>query len=136
MTVELIGIEGLPEVRQGDDLAALLERSLAAVPARERDVLAVTQKVVSKAEGRVVPADDRAGWIERESVGVVARERFERDRRHVPLAATPPRAPVGELWTGGTHEQHGSDDSVYELLEKVEQRRAGPVDVLDHDDDR
>jgi coenzyme F420-0:L-glutamate ligase/coenzyme F420-1:gamma-L-glutamate ligase len=73
MTVELIGIEGLPEVRPGDDLAAMLERSLVAVPARERDVLAVTQKVVSKAEGRVVPAVDRAGWIERESVGLVAR---------------------------------------------------------------
>ena len=73
MTVELIGIEGLPEVRPGDDLAALLERPLTAVPARDRDVLAVTQKVVSKAEGRMVPDDDRAGWIERESVGLVAR---------------------------------------------------------------
>ncbi len=88
------------------------------------------------------PRVDRMGEVldfeeeRNESVGVVARERFERDRRHVPLAATPPRTPVGELWTGGTHEQHGSDDSVCELLEKVEQRRAGPVDVLDHDDDR
>jgi coenzyme F420-0:L-glutamate ligase/coenzyme F420-1:gamma-L-glutamate ligase len=73
MTVELIGIEGLPEVRPGDDLAALLERPLLEVPARDRDVLAVTQKIVSKAEDRVVPAEDRAGWIERESVGLVAR---------------------------------------------------------------
>jgi coenzyme F420-0:L-glutamate ligase/coenzyme F420-1:gamma-L-glutamate ligase len=35
--------------------------------------VAITQKVVSKAEGRIVPAEDRAAWIERESVGVVAR---------------------------------------------------------------
>ncbi|HZB00885.1 MAG TPA: coenzyme F420-0:L-glutamate ligase, partial [Actinomycetota bacterium] len=73
MTLELIGVEGLPEVRAGDDLAALLERSLVEVGTRDGDVLAVTQKIVSKAEGRLVPAKDRAGWIERESVGLVAR---------------------------------------------------------------
>jgi coenzyme F420-0:L-glutamate ligase/coenzyme F420-1:gamma-L-glutamate ligase len=45
-------LPGLPEVRHGDDLAALL---LAAAPALgDGDVLVVAQKVVSKAEGRVV----------------------------------------------------------------------------------
>ncbi len=73
MTIELIPLEGLPEIEPGDDLAALLEPSLAANAARDGDVVAITQKVVSKAEGRVVPAEDRAAWIERESVGVVAR---------------------------------------------------------------
>jgi coenzyme F420-0:L-glutamate ligase/coenzyme F420-1:gamma-L-glutamate ligase len=73
MTIELIPVEGLPEVRSGDDLAALLEPVLARVPARDGDIVAVTQKVVSKAEGRLVPAADRAAWIERESVGLVAR---------------------------------------------------------------
>ena len=73
MTIELIPLEGLPEIEPGDDLAALLEPSLAANAARDGDVVAITQKVVSKAEGRIVPAEERAAWIERESVGVVAR---------------------------------------------------------------
>ncbi len=73
MTIELIPLEGLPEIEPGDDLAGLLEPLLAANAASDGDVVAITQKVVSKAEGRIVPAEDRASWIERESVGVVAR---------------------------------------------------------------
>ena len=73
MTIELIPLEGIPEVEPGDDLAALLEPSLAANAASDGDVVAITQKVVSKAEGRVVPGEDRAAWIDRESVDVVAR---------------------------------------------------------------
>jgi coenzyme F420-0:L-glutamate ligase/coenzyme F420-1:gamma-L-glutamate ligase len=73
MTIELIPLEGLPEIEPGDDLAALLEPPLAANGVTDGDVMAVTQKIVSKAEGRVVPAEDRAAWVERESVGVVAR---------------------------------------------------------------
>jgi coenzyme F420-0:L-glutamate ligase/coenzyme F420-1:gamma-L-glutamate ligase len=45
-------LPGLPEVRQGDDLAALLLAAAAALGGG--DVLVVAQKVVSKAEGRVV----------------------------------------------------------------------------------
>ena len=73
MAVELIPLEGLPEVEPGDDLAALLEPSLSANAASDGDVVAITQKIVSKAEGRVVPGEDRAAWVERESVDVVAR---------------------------------------------------------------
>jgi coenzyme F420-0:L-glutamate ligase/coenzyme F420-1:gamma-L-glutamate ligase len=73
MTLEIIPIEGLPEIEPGDDLAALLEPSLASDRASDGDVVAVTQKIVSKAEGRIVPGQERATWIERESVGVVAR---------------------------------------------------------------
>jgi coenzyme F420-0:L-glutamate ligase/coenzyme F420-1:gamma-L-glutamate ligase len=73
MTIELIPLEGLPEIEPGDDLAALLEPLVAANAASDGDVVAITQKVVSKAEGRLVPADDRAAWVERETVDVVAR---------------------------------------------------------------
>ncbi|HWL90820.1 MAG TPA: coenzyme F420-0:L-glutamate ligase [Actinomycetota bacterium] len=73
MTIELIALSGLPEIQPGDDLAALLEASLAANTAGDGDVVAITQKVVSKAEGRMVPGEERATWVERESVGVVAR---------------------------------------------------------------
>jgi len=49
--VELIGVEGLPEVRPGDDLAALI---CARVAFQAGDVVVVAQKVVSKSEGRLV----------------------------------------------------------------------------------
>jgi coenzyme F420-0:L-glutamate ligase/coenzyme F420-1:gamma-L-glutamate ligase len=48
-------LPGLPEVRPGDDLAALLA---AAADLRPTDVLAIAHKVVSKAEGRLVALDD------------------------------------------------------------------------------
>ena len=73
MTIELIPLEGLPEVEPGDDLASLLQPSLRRHGASEGDVVAITQKIVSKAEGRIVPDDDRASWVARESVAVVAR---------------------------------------------------------------
>jgi F420-0:gamma-glutamyl ligase len=49
--LELIGVEGLPEVRPGDDLGELISsRSKLAMG----DVLVVAQKVVSKSEGRLI----------------------------------------------------------------------------------
>jgi coenzyme F420-0:L-glutamate ligase/coenzyme F420-1:gamma-L-glutamate ligase len=75
VSVRLLPVEGLPEIRPGADLAGLLIDRLATMGIADGDVLAVTQKIVSKAEGRVVPAegDDRSTWVERESVRVVAR---------------------------------------------------------------
>jgi coenzyme F420-0:L-glutamate ligase/coenzyme F420-1:gamma-L-glutamate ligase len=57
VSLSLIPVEGMPEVRSGDDLGALILSALARGGARlaDGDVLAVAQKVVSKAEGRVVP---------------------------------------------------------------------------------
>jgi len=54
--VRIIGLEGIPEVRPGDDLPALIVDAARAhgVAIEPRDVLIVTQKVVSKAEGRIV----------------------------------------------------------------------------------
>lgn len=75
MTVEVVPLLGIPEVRTGDDLAAVLAPALGAAGVRDGDVVVVTQKVVSKAEGRVIPVegDGRAAWVERESRRVVAR---------------------------------------------------------------
>jgi coenzyme F420-0:L-glutamate ligase / coenzyme F420-1:gamma-L-glutamate ligase len=56
--VEVIALAGLPEVRPGDDLEAMigdaLEATNGALPVQRGDVLVVTQKIVSKAEGAVV----------------------------------------------------------------------------------
>jgi coenzyme F420-0:L-glutamate ligase/coenzyme F420-1:gamma-L-glutamate ligase len=53
-------LPGVPEVRAGDDLAAILARAADALPGglEATDVLAVAHKVVSKAEGRVVALAD------------------------------------------------------------------------------
>jgi coenzyme F420-0:L-glutamate ligase/coenzyme F420-1:gamma-L-glutamate ligase len=75
MSVELIPVEGLPEIRPGDDLVVLLAPELEALGVRDGDVVAVTQKIVSKAEGRIVAdeGEGRSAWIERETTRVVAR---------------------------------------------------------------
>jgi coenzyme F420-0:L-glutamate ligase/coenzyme F420-1:gamma-L-glutamate ligase len=49
--LELIGVEGLPEVRPGDDLGELI---VSRAQFRPGDVIVVAQKVVSKSEGRIV----------------------------------------------------------------------------------
>ena len=53
--ISIVPVEGLPEIQEGDDLAALIaERA----ELQDRDVLVVAQKVVSKAEGRVIRLAD------------------------------------------------------------------------------
>jgi coenzyme F420-0:L-glutamate ligase/coenzyme F420-1:gamma-L-glutamate ligase len=85
-TVTAVALPALPEVAPGDDLAALVGdawRALAAedgeLAPRAGDVLVVTQKVVSKAEGRVV--DLRTIEPRREAVEFAAA--WERDARQV-----------------------------------------------------
>lgn len=48
--IEILPVEGLPEIREGDDLAALIAQAAAL---EDGDVVCVAHKVVSKAEGRV-----------------------------------------------------------------------------------
>lgn len=81
-----VALPQLPEVRQGDDLGAMIVaawRELAAadssLAARRGDVLVVTQKVVSKAEGAVV---ELASVAPRPEAVEFAR-RFDRDARQV-----------------------------------------------------
>src|SRR3954451_9943785 len=71
----VLPVRGIPEVRPGDDLAALIA---AAVELVDGDVVVVTSKVVSKAEGRLVPVvgdreAQRLRLVDEETVRVVAR---------------------------------------------------------------
>jgi coenzyme F420-0:L-glutamate ligase / coenzyme F420-1:gamma-L-glutamate ligase len=54
--ITLLGVGGLPLVRAGDDLVALIVDALAAqgTPLADGDVVVITSKIVSKAEGRFV----------------------------------------------------------------------------------
>ncbi|QDZ14601.1 coenzyme F420-0:L-glutamate ligase [Humibacter ginsenosidimutans] len=77
-------VPGIPEIAPGDDLAAIvagaLEADAAAHPERalrSGDILIVTSKIVSKAEGRVVAADDREQAITDETVRVVATRAYD-----------------------------------------------------------
>jgi coenzyme F420-0:L-glutamate ligase / coenzyme F420-1:gamma-L-glutamate ligase len=78
--VEILPVTGLPEFRPGDDLVAAVAR--AAPWLRDGDVVVVTSKVVSKCEGRLVPAPDdpeardelRRKLVGQESVRVLARK--------------------------------------------------------------
>jgi coenzyme F420-0:L-glutamate ligase/coenzyme F420-1:gamma-L-glutamate ligase len=73
--VQLYGIAGIPEVSPGDDLAGLIAAAATAPQGpglRDGDILVVTSKVVSKAEGRVA-AMSRDDAIAAETVRVVAR---------------------------------------------------------------
>lgn len=76
MTVEVLPILGIPEVAKGDDLAALIVAAAGTGAFQDGDVVAVTQKAVSKAEGRLVPDGARkAEWVGAETRRVVARRR-------------------------------------------------------------
>ncbi|MFF6948895.1 coenzyme F420-0:L-glutamate ligase [Streptomyces iakyrus] len=79
---------GIPEVTAGDDLAKLIA---AAEPGlADGDVLLVTSKIVSKAEGRIVRAADREAAIDAETVRVVARRgalRIVENRQGLIMAA-------------------------------------------------
>lgn len=71
--LELIALDGIPEVAPGDDVAAHIADAAAAsgIGLADEDVLVVTQKIVSKAEGRLVelasvtPSDFAREWAER-----------------------------------------------------------------------
>ncbi|MEU7435609.1 coenzyme F420-0:L-glutamate ligase [Streptomyces sioyaensis] len=86
-------LPGMPEVRPGDDLVKLIAAAVTAdgLPQlADGDVLLVTSKIVSKAEGRVVEADDREAAIDRETVRVVARRgslRIVQNRQGLVMAA-------------------------------------------------
>lgn len=80
--VQIIGLTGIPEVAPGDDLPGLIIGAARAAPGiQPGDVLVVTQKIVSKAEGRIVRLDTVAPSPEAERL---ARE-TEKDPRLVEL---------------------------------------------------
>jgi coenzyme F420-0:L-glutamate ligase/coenzyme F420-1:gamma-L-glutamate ligase len=79
-TLSVIAIEGIGEVSEGDELAELFADAATAqgTPIEAGDCLVVTQKVVSKVEGRIVALDGddldaRRALVESESVRIVRR---------------------------------------------------------------
>jgi coenzyme F420-0:L-glutamate ligase / coenzyme F420-1:gamma-L-glutamate ligase len=89
--LRILPLEGMPEVREGDDLAELVRE---AVELKDDDVLVVAQKVVSKAEGRTIRLDEvepsgrarkLAGSEDPRRVEVILRETVRVVRARAPL---------------------------------------------------
>jgi coenzyme F420-0:L-glutamate ligase/coenzyme F420-1:gamma-L-glutamate ligase len=68
--IQVWALDGIPEVAEGDDIAALIADT--GVELSDEDVVVVTSKIVSKAEGRLVPGS-REDHLADETVRVVAR---------------------------------------------------------------
>ena len=81
--IHVIGVEGMPEVGAGDDLTALLidaaEKQNTSIDSG--DIVVVTQKIVSKAEGRVISIED----IQPSELALTITEGHRRDPRHTEL---------------------------------------------------
>ncbi|WP_377271059.1 coenzyme F420-0:L-glutamate ligase [Peterkaempfera sp. SMS 1(5)a] len=92
-TYSVWALPGVPEIRQGDDLAAAVAAAARAEGQPgllDGDILLVTSKVVSKAEGRVLAAADREAAIDAETVRVIARRgrtRIVENRQGLVMAA-------------------------------------------------
>ena len=90
-TLQVWGVDGVPEVQAGDDLATLLLDALdsAGLQLRDGDVVTVTSKVVSKSEG-AVSVGDRASAVAEDTVEILARRgstAIVRTRHGIVLAA-------------------------------------------------
>jgi coenzyme F420-0:L-glutamate ligase/coenzyme F420-1:gamma-L-glutamate ligase len=79
--VTVVGIEGIPEVEPGSDLARLICEAAGrqGISFQDDDVITVTQKVVSKAEGRFVDLAD----VEPSPLALELATNWEKDPRHV-----------------------------------------------------
>jgi coenzyme F420-0:L-glutamate ligase/coenzyme F420-1:gamma-L-glutamate ligase len=101
--ISVIGITGIPEIVRGDDLSALIVEATrkADFEIQERDVFVIAQKIVSKAEGRVIeldtvtPSQEASEWAKQfdkdaRMVDVVMREsrRIVRKERGVMICET------------------------------------------------
>jgi coenzyme F420-0:L-glutamate ligase / coenzyme F420-1:gamma-L-glutamate ligase len=84
MSVEILPVQGLPEIEPGTDLASAVLATLRAqhLQLQDGDVVVVTQKIVSKAEGCIVSLDT----VEPSSLARTWAERFDKDPRVVELA--------------------------------------------------
>ena len=79
--LRIFGVTGLPEVHEGDDVGAMVAKGAAGggSPIEAGDVVVVTQKIVSKAEGRVVLLSDVTPSAFAEQIA----ERYDKDPRLV-----------------------------------------------------
>jgi coenzyme F420-0:L-glutamate ligase / coenzyme F420-1:gamma-L-glutamate ligase len=76
----VLAVEGIPEIEPGMDLGLVIGDAVSTSSTRgalhHGDILVISSKIVSKAEGRIVQADDREQAITDETVRLVATRTF------------------------------------------------------------
>ena len=79
--ISIIGLEGIPLIQRGDDLGRIIVEAAESqkVGIEDNDIIVVTQKIVSKAEGRLVDLKE----IEPSEFAKELADRTDRDPRHV-----------------------------------------------------
>lgn len=82
-SVNFFAVSGLPEIRAGDDLAALIRHAIheSGLVLESHDLLVVAQKIVSKAEGRLVRLAEVTPSAEAETLA----HKVQKDPRFVEL---------------------------------------------------
>lgn len=120
MSVTITAVTGVPQVREGDDLAALLVDAAAAqgLALADGDVVVVTSKVVAKAEGRT----EAVGDSEAAKVALVEREAVRVLRRRGPLRIT--ETPHGFVNANAGVDLSNSEPGVAVLLPRDPDRSA------------
>lgn len=133
--VHVLPVTGVPEIRQGDDLAALLAPALQELEVREGDVLCVSTKVVSKALGLRVAASERDAAIASAAVRTVAR------RRHTHVVTSVVQIPSGPVMAAAGIDSSNAPDGplllpedpdscARDLRERLVARLGVPIGVL------
>jgi hypothetical protein len=97
----------------------------------ERVPLGALEDLVVDGSGEVVDAQQQPY----EPIGLVARQRIQCDRRHVPSPAAPTGALRCQVRPRRTEEDDRALDVLRELVEEIQEHGVGPMDVLDDDDD-
>jgi coenzyme F420-0:L-glutamate ligase/coenzyme F420-1:gamma-L-glutamate ligase len=77
-SIQIFPLPGIPEIEPGDDVAAAILEAVATAPTgfHHGDVLVVTHKIVSKAEGRIIDAGDDVAYraaVEDEARSIIRR---------------------------------------------------------------
>lgn len=128
--IEVVGVEGLPEITDGDDLAAQIHAAASAQgePLADRDIVVITSKIVSKAEGRAVdlvtvePSPFAVSWAARwgkdpRVVEVVLRESKRIVRQIGPVLITETHHGFCCANSGVDQSSSGAEDRVLVLPE-------------------
>ena len=81
--IQIFGLDGIPEVHEGDDIVEMIAAALHAsdVTLQDADVLVITQKIVSKAEGRLVDL----ATIKPSAIARTFADAWEKDARQVEI---------------------------------------------------
>ena len=81
--IRVIGLEGIPVIKGGDDLAEIIAARVQrqGLSIEDKDILVVTQKIVSKAEGSIVRLDD----VQPSEIAIQLSKGHNRDPRHTEI---------------------------------------------------